>query len=127
MPTDRKAYLRAYYLKNKDKIRTYQQKYAVENKEFLKDYFKKYVRNNQESIAFNQATYRANHKLERDAYAYKYYQDHKTEADARGAVLVTCKCGSVVRSGNFPRHRNSKKHIDFMEKMEKEDEITPPS
>jgi hypothetical protein len=79
-----------YYQNNKEKIK----KYCENNKERKKEYDKKTYENNKEKIKECQKEYREKNK-------------------EREKEKITCECGSIIRKVELPRHKKSKKHLNF--------------
>ena len=72
-----------YYEKNKDKMKEQMKEYRANNKDKIKDKMKEYRGKNKGKI-----------------------KDKRKDK-------IECECGSIVRKNNLPRHKKSKKHLNF--------------
>ena len=88
-----------YYKNNKEKISQRQKKYREQNNEKIKKAQKAYRILKKESISAKQ----------KQLYAKK-----KDDILRRQGEKVACTCGSIVRRDKLPRHKKSKKHINFL-------------
>lgn len=75
---------RAYYAKNKDKIKAQVKKYCVKNKDKIKAYRKNYYEQNKDEFKSRSAKYRADNKDKIKEYGDKYRADKKDKIKARG-------------------------------------------
>lgn len=73
------AYYRDYYLKNKDKVKSYQQRWNAKNPNHQNEYRKKYYEKNRESILAKGKAYRILHHNEELTRERKYYASHRDE------------------------------------------------
>ena len=98
----KKQYLKQYYDQNKNGIKQSHKQYRDEHKDEKKQY---------------NTQYRDEHKDEVKQYQKQYREQHKNEAKQYRKQKVTCDCGCVVARSALSRHRKTKKHINFMEKL----------
>lgn len=74
-----------------------------------------WYQNNKEKVAEQKAVWYQDNK-EIAAERGKLYRERTREKRlARGAVRLTCRCGSIVRTDNMTRHYKSKKHTDYVD------------
>ena len=53
-------------------------------------------------------------KEERKEYCKKIYETKKEEILEKAKVKVSCECGAIISKGVIPRHKRTKKHINFI-------------
>jgi len=90
-----KQYYKQYYEKNKDR---YLKQYYEPNKDELNKKMKQYYEQNKDKISEKKK---------------QYYQLNKDELNKK----ITCECGCIVTKRSLTQHHKSKKHINFMEKL----------
>lgn len=75
-----------YYINNKKKIRDYQKEYYEVNKDKLRQ-------------------------------CHKIYDDiNKEKIRQRKGEKITCECGSIITRNEMPKHKQTKKHLTFINK-----------
>ena len=92
-----------YYNNNKQKIKLINKIYRENNKQKIKQYKQQYRIDNKQKI-----------KEYKQQYDRKYYNDNKDKIQQYMQQKINCECGSVVRYNNLPRHKKTKKHINFI-------------
>ena len=100
-----REYMKVYYARNKDQLKTYSKEYREQNKEQLKGYFKEY----REQMKGRIQEYRKRNKIRRieyskeynrrsakyETYAHKLTVEESPKKGKNGILLVRCtKCGS---------------------------------
>jgi hypothetical protein len=81
-PEDERKASKAYYEKNKEKIKAKNRAYYEKNKEKIKAQHKAYIENNKESILAQRKAYRENNKESILAQKKAYYEKNKEELKA---------------------------------------------
>ena len=61
--------------------------------------------------------YNDQHKNEIKEYNKQYREINKNKISEKNKQKVTCECGCDIVKRCLARHRRSKKHINFMEKL----------
>jgi hypothetical protein len=84
----------------------------VENKEKLKQREDYYI-SNFPCVNIKYA-YNGKNKKERK---HNYYIRHKASINLKQAEKITCECGSIVRKSDIARHKNSKKHRNYISEI----------
>ena len=51
---------------------------------------------------------------------HEYYENNKDQITKKYRSKITCDCGAVVAYSNMPRHRDSKKHQEYLSSLDKE-------
>jgi hypothetical protein len=77
----------------------YQQEYRQANKQEFKEYQQEYQRANKEKIKEYQQAYR---------------RANKERIKERDKQKIECECGSIVRRPVIARHKQTKKHSDYI-------------
>jgi len=134
---DKRVYMKAYYIKNKDKLTAYRNR--PETKAKLIEYYRIYNEVNKVKLKAYKKAYRILHREKIDKYTVeyqlenfdkihtyqakyretnkehleKYREDHKEEAAEKAAEKVSCECGRDITWGNIARHKKSKFHRRF--------------
>ena len=103
---------RAYYLKNKEKIKARNKKYYEDNREKCIQDRRAYYRNNKESLLIKNKEYRNSHKEEYILSKAKYYQENKESCKARAKKWADEN--KDKRSNIRRKYRDLKKVNDFM-------------
>jgi hypothetical protein len=98
----KKQYYKQYNDQHKDEIKKYKKQYYEEHKDEKKEYDKQYHKE---------------HKDELNKKHKQYHKEHKDELNKKKKQKVTCECGCIVAKGYLSQHRKTKKHINFMEKL----------
>jgi hypothetical protein len=122
---------------NQDKIKHHREINAVK----MKDFFKVYREENKESIKAKSKIYREKNiekiKLRREAdkndmkiHKKKYYEDNrdkflekrktyyevnKEKIKTKSTAKYTCECGSIICKSHRSQHKQTKKHLKFIE------------
>jgi hypothetical protein len=91
-----------YYEEHKDERKEYNKQYYEENKDELSEQKKQYYEENKDELS---------EKMK------QYHKEHKDEINEKNRQKVTCECGCIVTRKALSTHRRSKKHINFMEKL----------
>ena len=83
---DKKAYNKAYYEKNKEKIKARKKAYYEKNKEKLNAYNKAYHENNKEKMNARSKAYKKNNKEKIKAYNKAYHENNREKRVATAKV-----------------------------------------
>jgi hypothetical protein len=73
-------------------------------KEYLKEYYPVYYQENKEQLLTQKK---------------EYYEANKEQISAYVNEKITCECGCILARTNIQRHRKNKKHLELMEKINK--------
>jgi hypothetical protein len=85
----------------------------MDQKENKKEAQKEYYLKNRDKLLKYFKEYKAQHKEKISAYAKTYYQGHKQKY----REMVHCAaCDRAYDYSNLPKHKNTKKHIDNLNK-----------
>ena len=105
----------------KEKIR---KEYYSNNKEAYKRYYKKniakikkYITENRDKYLESSKNYYLNHKKEHNEYYAEYYKRNKDKLLQKyhtNKQKIICECGSSIYLGSQKSHRESFKHIKFV-------------
>lgn len=91
---------------NKEHVAEYQREWRKDNDESLVEYKKDYYQNNKEHL-INESKKRYDEKKE------KILIQQKAGYSKKKGVKVICECGSEVTFCNLPKHKQTKKHLEF--------------
>ena len=94
-----------YYQNNKEAINQHKAEYAKQNKEFLAQLNQKWCQTNIEHVKQK---------------SKEYYDTNKDKICEQKKATIECDCGSVVRRHEIKRHERTKKHLLYLEGLEKE-------
>ena len=97
------VYRKKHYEENKEQKKEYRKKNYEENKEKILEQKKEYYEKNKEQIAEKSKEYRNDNK-EHIAKKQKEYNEIKVE----------CECGAISTKKNLARHKQSKKHQNYI-------------
>ena len=110
-----KAILNTKNCVNKQVAGRTKKEWIHDNKEKIAEDNSVYYQNNKEKIAEQKAVWYQNNK-EIAANRGKIYRERTREKRlVCGAVRLTCRCGSIVRTDNMTRHYRSKKHTEYLD------------
>ena len=82
-----------------------------------KEYHKQYTEQHKDEKKEYDKQYREQHKDERKEQKKQWYEEYKDEIREKRRQKVTCECGCLVSRHALYKHRKTKKHINFMEKL----------
>jgi hypothetical protein len=105
------------YEENKEKKIEYQKQYAEENKDKIKSYQDEYKEKNKEKLAEQKKIYREQHKEEAKEAHKAWREANKEKIKEQKSQLINCECGCQYTFGNKHRHLQTKKHIDYQNKL----------
>ena len=109
---DNKNKIKQYYESNKDKIKEKNKEYREDNKDKIKEYFE----TNKDKIKEYLKEYYESNKDKIIEQKYKYYETNKDKIKERKNEKIKCECGKIYTQSNKSRHKQSKKHIQFINK-----------
>ena len=118
---------------NKEILKQKKKEYYKLNKEKLNDKSKKYRENNKDKMKeLNQKYYEMNKEKHNEYSKKKHKENMKDETyrikkNDKGKIWreenpdyfkekIVCECGSIVSKCNLPRHKKTKKHLEFESK-----------
>tara|TARA_R110000737_G_scaffold166137_1_gene193367 strand:- start:220 stop:801 length:582 start_codon:yes stop_codon:yes gene_type:complete len=78
---------------------------------------KEYYQDNKEELKNKQKNYRKNNLEFKLNYEREYRLKNKEKISKIKANLIVCECGFQSSYGHLARHRRTKKHIDFINKL----------
>lgn len=122
-----------YYQNNKDTIKEQHKKWYENNKDQQLEKAKERYQNNKDKVKEKNVEWYQKNKDTIKGKRTEYYQKNKDkikEKNVKNKDKITeykaewyqknkdkkiCECGSVVTQCNFKRHKESKKHLNFME------------
>lgn len=84
--------------------------YRIDNKQKINANQRQYYRDNKDKCDSQVMRYRNTHKDEYNKYQKSYRESHKEERK----IIIQCECGSSVQKYNLPRHRRTKKHMNYI-------------
>tara|TARA_R110002020_G_scaffold399061_1_gene608945 strand:+ start:3551 stop:3868 length:318 start_codon:yes stop_codon:yes gene_type:complete len=99
-----------YYEKNKDERLKYDKEYYEKNKDKIIAYKKEWRLKNKDKQTENKRQWRLKNKDKETLYRVKSAEQKKQK--------ITCECGCVVSRGNLFRHKESQKHLLFLETLQ---------
>ena len=88
--------------------------YRDQNKDKHREYDKQYYEQNKDKITERINQYRDQNKDKINEQKKQFYKQNKDKIREKAQQKITCECGYVVSKAHLSRHRNSKKHINFM-------------
>lgn len=80
---------------------------------------KHYYQENKDNYLDRNRQYYQEHKDRISLQNKQNYQDNKEQISERGKISFACKCGSIIRTDNKARHFKSKKHLTFINQIQK--------
>jgi hypothetical protein len=106
-------YKREYNILNKEKIAEKNKEYRILNKERIKEYTKEYIILNKEK----KREYNILNKEKITNYKKEYYIHNKEIYKEKGSKKINCECGSVVCSFSLSNHKQTKKHLQYINEL----------
>ena len=106
----KKEYSKSFYENNKDKI----SEYNTTNKDKIEERRRKYYNANKDKIAYQK---KERYELNKDIIcknAKEYADLNKDKLKEYRARPYTCECGAVFKNSNRCNHKNTKKHINYL-------------
>jgi hypothetical protein len=94
--------------------RTHQE---YQNTEKMKDYRKAYHQNNTNNVKEKKKQYQQNNSNKIKEYNKQYRQDNDEHIKELRQLKFTCCCGAVCGIVKKNRHEQTKKHMDFINKL----------
>jgi len=114
-----KAQKKEHYENNKEIILEKQKIYREKNKEEIKERKKEYYQRNKEEIAEKNKEYREANRDKKREMDKKYYNDNKEKISEKSKEIFACECGDFITIGAKSNHLKSKKHLDYINNLEK--------
>ena len=117
-----------YYIENNDCINKFiptrtDKEYREDNKDKIKEYFetnkdkiKQYREDNKDKIKERGKQCREDNKDKIKEIAKQYREVNKDKIKERQNEKIKCECGKIYTQSNKLRHKQSKKHIQFINK-----------
>jgi hypothetical protein len=107
---------------NIDRLKEYNNEYYEDNKEKIKEYHKEYNENNKDKKKEYNHEYRENNKDKVKKYNNEYSNANKDKIkdlmkEYRKLEYI-CDCGSICKRCNKAEHFKTKKHQEFISKIE---------
>jgi hypothetical protein len=102
-----------YYQQNKKSINDNVKEYREKNKEKISEQRKQFREKNKEKISEKRKQFREENKDKIKENKKQYYQENKEKLNEKRKEKMTCECGSICRKNDLPRHKRSKKHLDW--------------
>ena len=78
------------------------------------EYYKEYYENNKDKELQRSKIYYYENKEIKDEYWKNYRENNKDKINEK----ITCECGCVISKNNISRHKESKKHLDYINKVQ---------
>ena len=109
MKEQRNLNSKRYNERHPEKVKERKRKYRERNKDKIQEYNKLYREQNQDKITERTKRYYEENpdKLKNRREKHNEYSKQKTE----------CECGSAITKGGLSRHKESKKHTDYVNKQ----------
>jgi hypothetical protein len=111
----KKEYGKDFYENNKDKI----SEYNKTNTDKIKERRQKWYELNKDKIAYQK---REQYELNKDTIcknAKEYAELNKDKIKEYRAQSYTCECGATFKKSNMCNHKNTKKHINYLNLQKK--------
>jgi hypothetical protein len=113
-----------YREEHKDEAKQYREEHKDEAKQYyeehkvkLNELSKQYNEINKDKISEQKKEYYKKNKSIINEQTKQWYEKNKDECNKKALQKVTCECGCVVAKAALSKHRKTKKHINFMEKL----------
>jgi hypothetical protein len=106
----KKEYGKEFYKNNKDKINEYNKT----NTDKIKERRQKWYESNKDKIAYQK---KEQYELNKDTIcknAKEYAELNKDKIKEYRAQLYMCECGATFKKSNMYNHKNTKKHINYL-------------
>lgn len=94
------VYKKEYREGNKDKILEHKKEYYEDNKDKILEHRKEYYKDNKDQI---------------NERCKKWYEQNKDKISEKKKQRIDCECGSNIRKSDLPKHKRTKKHIQYIE------------
>jgi hypothetical protein len=115
---DNKDKITQYYNDNKDKLAEKHKEYYKINKDKINEKHNEWVNNNKDKMLKKQKQYRADNKDKIAEWRKQHYNDNKQAISKKNKEKITCECGIEISNKSKYKHRESKKHINFISNNE---------
>lgn len=102
-----------WYIENNECVNSHLKKTELEKRELRKQVQAKYVENNREKIR----EYKSKYRQENKEKIKEYFVKNRDVLKAKRQEKITCDCGSIVCRGHLPKHKKSKKHIEYISNL----------
>jgi hypothetical protein len=114
---DNIANIKKYYIKNKCKLSQKAKDVYLVKKDDIDRQHRMYYKENREKISLKHKEYTKINSEKLSKLHQKYYQENKEIMAQKMAIKFTCECGSCITMGYKSHHKNSKKHIAFLNSL----------
>ena len=91
---------------------------SFRTKEDTLEQYRKYYHNNKEDRLEQYRKYYQNNKDKKNEENKEYYEKNKQHILIKHKEKITCECGCEITKLFFKKHQTSKKHMDFINKIQ---------
>ena len=94
------------------------EEYRKTNSEKTKQYNTIYYQENKEKIKNQCKEYMDAHREQKHKNDKQYREQNKEKIKLYFSIDCECECGCIVKKSNLTKHKNTKKHKDFMNNLQ---------